>query len=116
MTVRAANLDIYLMRGDDYPYEFNVDYIDDTDYVATGSTVVFTIKDYVDGNQLFQTTATDGVNSNNFAIGKFVFVVPRATSVLINTNAVYDIQETTTATKVNTLVYGKVLVTRNVNF
>lgn len=115
MAVRAANLDIYLMRGDDYPYEFNVDNSDGTNYSATGSTVTITIKDIVDGTQIYQANATDGVIGNNFANGVFVFVIPNATTATINTNAVYDIQETTTASKKNTLIFGKILVTKDVN-
>lgn len=115
MTLRAANLDIYLMRGDDYPYEFNIDNSDGTNYNATGSTVTITIKDIVDGTQIYQANATDGVNSNNFANGVFVFVIPNATTATINTNAVYDIQETTSANKKNTLIFGKILVTKDVN-
>lgn len=114
MTVRAAKLDVYLMRGDDYPYEFNVKNQDQTVYVATGSTIVLTIRDIIDGTQIYQGTATDGVDSNDFAIGKFVFVIPTATTSQINSNCVYDIQETTTATKINTLVYGKMFLTKDV--
>jgi hypothetical protein len=115
MAVRAANLNIYLMRGDDYPYEFNVDNSDGTAYNAAGSTVTITIKDIVDGSQLYQANAADAALGNNFAGGIFVFVIPNATTATINTDAVYDIQETTAANKKNTLVYGKILVTKDVN-
>ena len=115
MSVRSANLDIYLMRGDDYPFEFNVDNADGSNYNATGSTITITIKDIVDGTQIYQANATDATIGNVFSSGTFVFVIPNATTATINTNCVYDIQETTSANKKNTLVYGKILVTKDVN-
>jgi len=115
MTVRAANLDIYLMRGDDYPYEFNVKNNDLTVYNAQGSSITLTIKDIVDGTQLYQGSATDGVDSNDFANGKFVFVIPSATTATINSNSAYDIQELTVANKKNTLVYGKISLVKDIN-
>lgn len=114
MTVRAANLDIYLMRGDDYPYEFNITNSDGTTYNSQNSTITMTIKNIVDGDLLFQYSAIDATLGNDFAIGKYVFVIPSATTSTINQNAVYDIQETTAVQKKNTIVYGKVLLVKNV--
>jgi hypothetical protein len=114
MSLRAAKLNVNLYRGDDYPYQFTILNSSATPYSATGSTVVMTMRDEFDGTVLWTGTTTDGVGGSNFATGVFVFTIPNATSAAINENCVYDVQETTTTSKKNTLVYGTVFVQKDV--
>jgi len=114
MAIRAANVDIFLYRGDDYPYTFTVLNSAGTAYNATGSAITITFKSAIDGTSLYTESPTTGVGGNIFASGIFVFTVPNATSAAINSDAVFDIQETTSGSKKNTLVYGKVILQKDV--
>ena len=114
MALRAAKLTVNLYRGDDYPYQFIVKTSTNAVYNATGSTLTMTIRDIIDGTILWSANATDGQNGNNFATGTFVFIIPNATSSLINDDAVFDVQELTSTSKKNTLVFGDVIVQKDV--
>ncbi len=112
MALRAIEQDIDLMRGDDYPWEFQTNDPDGAAYVMTGSTVTMTIKDKIDGNILWQGNSTTGTV---LATGLLFFVIPDTYSETIQKDCFYDVQETTSGSLKQTLWFGKVLLKKDVN-
>lgn len=106
--------DINLYQGDTRSYKFTMTQNGSPWNVSGATNVKLGVKASLDqAATLFEATATDGQNGNNFAGGILVFEITAVQSVLLTKNGKYDVQ-LTLASKPITPVYGDVILQRQV--
>lgn len=113
---KPVEKDIDMYEGDDRTYRFYVkDKVTGEPLNYAGSTgVTFRVASSYSGSNLFSVSLTDSSGGNDWAKGIFVVAVTAVQSALVTSNAYYDLSLTTSGSKVNTLVRGRVLATRDV--
>jgi hypothetical protein len=117
MTVQRTRQNIDMYQGDAALYSFTF-YVDPGLTIpwdfSTATEVKMSVKQSLDSaSELFDVTATDGVDGNDWANGIAVFSVSAAQSVLLERDGKFDAQVTLGGAP-TTPVYGDVLVTRQV--
>lgn len=103
---QKTNINVY--QGDDRDYRFTMT-ANGVPFNVSGATgVTLSVKQNItDSTALFESTATDGNNGNNFATGVLVFTITKAQSALLVRNGVYEVR-LTLASKDKTVVFGDI--------
>jgi len=114
-TTKFQQTDLQLYRGDTETYTFNVT-SGGSAYNLSGSTIVATGRATEDATaKLFEITVTDGQIGSNFTNGVVVLRIPAATTALLPSKLVYDLQATNGGI-VTTLAKGEIIVTKDVSY
>ena len=110
---QRANINVY--QGDDRNYKFTLTSGGSAYSVAGASSIKLRCRETTDSKKLlFECSATDSSNGNNWAGGIVVFAITAAQSLVLLGDAVYDVSITKSDGKIVSPVYGSVLVQRRV--
>lgn len=113
-TTKFQNTDLQLYRGDTETYTFNVT-SGGSAYNLSGYTIKATGRETEDATtELFDITITDGQLGSSFSTGVVVLRIPAATTAVLPTKLVYDI-EATSGSIVTTIAKGEITVTKDVS-
>jgi len=114
---KRQRVDIDMYQGDDQTYKFTLrNAVTKEPYAFNGaSEVAFTVKESVTSDELFQATATDSSNGNDWSKGIAVISVTDAQSALLTRDGVYDLSITDSSGNKITPVYGRVSLEKQVD-
>ena len=114
---QRVRADINMYQGDarSYKFSFFTDTAKTTAWnISAASSVKMGVKSSLDQpSVLFEVSATNGANGNDWTNGIVVFEVPANMSITLTKNGKYDVQ-VTLASKPLTPVYGDVLLQKQV--